>query len=258
MTWADWAGYFWELVKVSSFAVMAIYLWKLLGPQRFHDRLAAVGLGLAFLGAGGALWGGMILGATPAWALFVWPLLGMFWLLESEFGTRILGLVAGLAALAGQVVFPWQAAVPGGKAIWATLTASGAILAGSFLLFALGTWALAVLYRYSSTLSARKTARFFVMNQPIIAELAYRLNGWALPFAIFAGATASFGLAAGQVPGSACLAIILAGACSGAYALRARGATQDAGIQPVWLVLGGGLLVWGYRSLGLMSALSAA
>jgi len=258
IAWPDWAGFLSSLVTVSCLAAILIYLWKLLMPRKVHDRLGAISLGLAFVSAGGALWGGLLWGETPAWALFVWPMLGMFWLLESEFGTRILGLVASLAGFGGQLAFPWRATVPTGQEVWATLTASGAILAGSFLIFALGTWALAVLYRFSSTLNSRKTARFFVMNQPIVAELAYRLNGWALPFATFAAATAAFGLAARQVPVSACIAMILAGACSGTYAMRARGQGQDGALQPVWLLLGGVLLFWGYWSLGLLAPMKGA
>lgn len=258
MTWADFAGFLGELVNVSCMAGMAIYGWKLLAPRKNHDRLAAIALGLAFLAAGTALIGGVMWGVTPAWALFVWPLLGMFWLLESEFGTRILGLVASLVGFSGQLLFPWKSAVPAGREVWATMTASGAILTGSFLLFALGTWSLAVLYRYSPTLSSRKTARFFVMNQPIVAELAYRLNTWALPFAIFAAATAAFGLASGQVPLAACAALVLAGVCSGVYALQARGRSHELSLQPVWLLAGGALLCWGYWSLGLLAPLKGA
>lgn len=258
MTWGDWAGFLSEVVSVSCMAAMAVYGWKLLAPGKYHDRMAAIALGLAFLSAGAALVGGFIWGEAPAWALFVWPLLGMFWLLESEFGTRILGLVASLGGFAGQLVFPWKAAIPTGREVWATMTASGAILAGSFLLFALATWALAILYRVSPTLNSRKTARFFVMNQPIVAELAYRLNTWALPFAIFAAATAAFGLAARQVPAAACVALILAGVCSGAYALKARGQGNDLAFQPVWLFAGGALLFWGYWSLGLLAPLKGA
>jgi hypothetical protein len=257
VTWGDFAGYFSDLVRMSGLAALVVYGWKLVMPMRFHDRLAGIALGLAFLGASAALWGGVALGETPTWALFCWPLLGMFWWLESEFGTRILGLIAGLATVSSQLIFPWDAAIPGGM-VWATLTAVGAVLAGSFLLFALATWLLAFLYRFSSTLSSRKTARFFVMNQPIVAELAYRLNTWALPFAVFAGVTAAFGLAARQVPPAACLALLLASICSAGYAVRARGQSQASLLQPVWLVLGGLLLVWGYASLGLMAPLKAA
>ncbi|MBM3268332.1 MAG: hypothetical protein FJZ01_11845 [Candidatus Sericytochromatia bacterium] len=257
MTWSDFAGYFSDLVAMSCLAALAIYGWKLIAPQRFHDRFAGIALGLAFLGSGGALFGGLALGETPAWALFCWPLLGMFWWLESEFGTRILGMVAALATVAAQFFFPWDTAVPG-TAVWATLTATGAILAGSFLTFALATWLLAGLYRFSSALNSRKTARFFVMNQPIVAELAYRLNTWALPFAVFAGATAAFGLAASQVPLPACVALLLACGCSAAYAVRARGQSAGVAVQLVWLLAGGLLLAWGYVALGLAVPLKAA
>ncbi len=260
MNWIDWAGFLGELVSVSCMAAMAIYVWKLLSPRKHHDRMALIALGLAFLGSGAALVGGLAWGSAQAWALFVWPLLGMFWLLESEFGTRILGLVAGLAGFGGQLLFPWKVTVPTGGEVWATMTASGAILAGSFLLFALGTWLLAFLYRFSSTLSSRKTSRFFVMNQPIVADLAYRLNTWALPFAVFAAATAAFGLAARQVPLVACAALILAGICSGAYAVRARSSNQSHEFltQPILLGAAGVLLFWGYWSLGLLAPVGGA
>lgn len=246
MIWADWAGYLRDLAGVCFLSTVLIYLYKIVAPGRFSDRLAAIALAMAFLASGGALWGGLAFGAIPAWALFTWPLVGVFWLLETEFGTKILGFVAALSGGAGLALFPWGAEVQGEHQAWRLLTASGALLTGAFEVFALATWLLVLLYRTAPALSNRKTARFFTINGLIVADLAYRLNGWALPFAIVAAVSAVVGLGTRQVPLVVLVLLMVAGAASTLYAVTSR---QKG--RPAWLLMGAGALLACYGSLGL-------
>ena len=247
MTWADWEGYLRELAGICSLAAVLIYAYKLTVPGRYPDRLAAISLAMAFLASGGALWGGLAFGAIPAWALFVWPLLGVFWLLETEFGTRILGLVAGALGFGAEAMFPWGVMVQGQGAVWRELTQAGAILMGAFQVFALATWLLALLYRASPTVASRKTARFFTINSTIVADLAYRLNGWALPFALVAVVAAIVGIVAGEVEPIVLVLLVLAGVAGSVYALASRRKGR-----PAWLLMSAGALLACYGALGLV------
>ncbi len=247
MSWADWEGYLRALVGICSLAAVLVYAYKLIVPGRYPDRLAAIALAMAFMASGGALWGGLAFGAIPAWALFVWPLLGVFWLLETEFGTHILGLIAGGLGCAAELLFPWGVTLQGLGAVWRELTQAGALMMGAFQIFALATWLLAFLYRTSPAVARRKTARFFTINSLIVADLAYRLNGWALPFALVAVVTAIAGIVAGEVPPIALVLLVLAGLAGAVYALVSR---QKG--RPAWLLMSAGALLACYGALGLV------
>ncbi len=247
MTWADGEGYLRELAGICSMAAVLVYAYKLMVPCRYPDRLAAIALAMGFLASGGALWGGLAFGAIPAWALFVWPLLGVFWLLETEFGTRILGLIAGALGCLAEVFFPWGVTVQGLGAVWRELTQAGALMMGAFQVFALATWLLAILYRALPAVANRKTARFFTVNSLIVADLAYRLNGWALPFALVAVVAAIAGLIAGEVQPIVLVLLIVSGVAGSVYAIVSRHKGR-----PAWLLMGAGALFACYGALGLV------
>ncbi|MBU6428322.1 MAG: hypothetical protein KGR26_04890 [Cyanobacteria bacterium REEB65] len=248
MTWGDWAGYLRSLATVSCLAALAVYLYKLALPGKFADRLAGIALALGFLAASGALVGGLLWGQTPAWALFAAPLLGLYWLLESEFGTKLLGMIAAFLGLAGEGLFAWHVRlIPHGNT-WHILTASGAIVAGAFEFFALATWLLAVLLRVSPVVASRRTGRFFVVNPPIVAELAYRINGWALPFALFSILTAVIAFVTHQLSFAPLGFMGLVAATSFAYAVTSRHKAHLG-----WLVLASCGILAGFGTLGLSS-----
>ncbi len=256
MTWADWAEFLRDLTVVGSVAAVLVLTAKLIRPGHSHDRLAAIALGIATFGATLAALIGPFAGARiEAWALYCAPVLLLYWWLEAELGTRILGLAAGVATL------PALFAVPRGHVIdvealrtWPALAEAGGLVAGGMVAFAAANLILAFAYRQTGAMNARKTGRYFAINAETIAEVIYRLVAWGLPFGVFATVAAIAGVVAGQVAWAAPLLWALSALLGGLYAWTCRRQGYEVGLRPWLLLLGAAVTFGGLGSLGTLGS----
>lgn len=238
MTWADWAEFLRDLTVVGSVAAVIVLTIKLIKPGHTHDRLAAIALGIATFGAVLALIGGPVAGSRiEAWALFCGPVLLLYWWLEAELGTRILGLAAGVATLPALFTIPRQHVIAlADLRHWPALAEAGGLVAGGLIAFSAANLILAFAYRQTGAMTARKTGRYFAINAETIAEVIYRLVAWGLPFAIFAAIASVAGVMAGQLGWGVPLPWVLSAVLGGLYAWTCRRQGYEVGLRP-WLLL---------------------
>jgi hypothetical protein len=256
MTWADWAEFLRDLTVVGSVAAVLVLTAKLIRPGHAHDRLAAIALGLATFGAAVALFVAPLAGARiEAWALFCAPVLILYWWLEAELGTRILGLAAGVATL------PALFAVPRGHVIglaalreWHALAEAGALVAGGMMAFAAANLILAFAYRQTGAMNARKTGRYFAINAETISEVIYRLVAYALPFAVFTAITSLAGVMAGRLHLALPLPWLLTALLGGLYAWTCRRQGYEVSLRPWLLLLATATTFAGLGSLGTLGS----
>lgn len=256
MTWGDWAEFLRDLTVVGSVAAVLVLTAKLIRPGHAHDRLGAIALGIATFGATLAAVLAPFAGSRlEAWALFCAPVLLLFWWLEAELGTRILGLTAGVATL------PALFGIPRGRVIetlalqtWSGLAEAGGLIAGGLVSFAAANLILAFAYRQTGAMNARKTGRYFAINAETIAEIIYRLVGWGLPFLAFTAVVAIAGTARSGLAWPVPLLWTLAALLGGLYAWSCRRQGYEVGLRP-WLLLLGTLVTFaGLGSLGTLGS----
>ena len=246
------AGFCLDLAVWGSGAALVAYLTKLVRPSAVLDRMANTGLFVVLVAALSAL--ASTLGtarSVPAWTLLVAPVVILYGLLETEFATRLLGVVPACLVLWAGTTMGAGTNLPSAGQGWATLTSTGILVAMAFLGLSAGAWTLILPLRVVPSVQARKTSRLFVLNPPVLAELAFRCNGWALPFLTGATAAALLGVRPGQVHGEVFLWLLAALVGSMGYTALAR---RDG---PSWAIslLAGALLAsaWAWRGLGLSS-----
>ncbi|MEB3297888.1 MAG: hypothetical protein VKO21_00185 [Candidatus Sericytochromatia bacterium] len=242
------SGFSLDLAVWSGATATLLLLTKLAAPSPRHDRLAGLCLLLAFFAASAGMASAAGQGgALPAWCLYCSPLLALYWILETEFATRLLGLVPAALVTLGPLLIGHERLVGAPRPVWTTITDAGLIIAMAFLTLALGTWALLLPLRVVPAVQARKTARMFVINPPVLAELAFRCNTWALPFVVGASASALLGIRPGHVPGEVLLWLLGSLVGNLGYATLAR---RDG---PSWalLLLAGAVTMaaFGWRGL---------
>lgn len=256
MTWADWAEFLRDLTVVGCLAAVLVLTAKLIRPGHTHDRLAAIALGIATFGAVVALGVGPLAGGRiEAWALFIAPVLILYWWLEVELGTRILGLAAGVAAL------PALLMVPRGHAMalselktWPALAEAGGLVAGGMIAFAAANLILAFFYRQTGAMNARKTGRYIAINAETISEVIYRLVAWGLPFAVFAAIAGLAGATARQVGWAVPLLWLVSALLGGTYAWTCRRQGYEVGLRPWLLLLATAVTFAGLGSLGTLGS----
>lgn len=188
----EWVGFARDLVTVSVLATLLIYLLKLLRPTHESDRIAYLALAVATLGT----LAGLVVGlfgaqAVIPWSLFCLSPLTLFWLIESEFDTRLFGLNLALVVLAGTLLL--HAPYPLTSAWYLLLTVGGSLAAAGLSSLAASTGLLYLIVHASTIVTARKSARFFSLTDASIREIGYRLVAWMIPcqlFALAAGAMA--------------------------------------------------------------------
>ncbi len=256
MTWGDWAGFLRDLASVGSLAAVIILTAKLIRPGHAHDRLAAIALGIATLGAAPALFLGPTSGGRiEAWALFSAPVLLLYWWFETELGTRILGLAAGVATLPALFYMPRDKAIMLAElGHWPELAMTGGLLAGGMLAFAASNLILAFAYRQTGAMTARKTGRYFAINAETIAEVIYRLVAWGLPFGVFTAIAAVAGVASGQLNWPSSIPWGLAVLFCGLYAWRCRRQGYAVGLRPWLLLFATASTLLGLGTLGMLGS----
>jgi hypothetical protein len=256
MTWGDWAAFLRDLTAVGSLAAVLVLAAKLIRPGHSHDRLAAIALGVATLGATTALViGPFAAGQIEAWALFCAPVLLLYWWLEAELGTRILGLAAGTATLPALFYVAGDRGIPlADLRDWPALAEGGGLVCAGMMAFAASNLILAFFYRQTGAMNARKTGRYFAINAETIAEVIYRLVGWGLPFGIFAALASLAGVMAGRMEAWAPLPWGLAAALSGLYAWRCRRQGYEVGLRPWLLLVATACAMLGLAALGMLGS----
>jgi hypothetical protein len=256
MTWVDWADFLRDLTAVGSITTVLVLGAKLIRPGHTHDRLAAIALGLATLASSAALFIGPFAGARfEDWALFCAPVLLLYWWLEAELGTRILGLAAGVATLPALFYVPRTQVIAVDELTrWPALAEAGGLVAGGMMAFAAANLILAFFYRKTGAMNARKTGRYFAINAETISEVIYRLVAWGLPFAIFAAIASLAGVMAGQLLWGVPLTWALSALLGGVYAWRCRRQGYEVGLRP-WLLLSAtATTMLGLGSLGILGS----
>lgn len=256
MSWGDWAAFLRDLTAVGSLAAVAVLTAKLIRPGHGHDRLAAIALGVATVGAlVAALVAPLAGGRLEGWVLFSAPILLLYWWLEIEFGTRILGLAAALATLPGLLLVPLdQAVVLEALRAWPALATSGGLVSGGILSFAAANLILALAYRQTGAMTARKTGRYFAITAETISEVIYRLIAWVLPFVGFTSVAAVGGAWAGGLSWAAPASWGLAAVLTVTYAWRCRRQGYQVGFRPWLLLLATGSALAGLGSLGTLGS----
>lgn len=256
MTWGDWAAFLRDLAAVGALATVAILAAKLIRPGHAHDRLAAIALGIATAAATTALVAGPLAGGRlEAWALCCAPVLLLYWWLEADLGTRILGLAAGVASVPALFYVPADRGIPVSELRdWAGLAEAGALVAAGLMAFAASNLILAFFYRQTGAMNARKTGRYFAVNAETIAEIIYRLVAWGLPFAIFALLASTAGLMAGRVSAEAMLAWAFAAGTAGLYAWRCRRQGYEVSLRPWLLLVATAGAMGGLAALGMLGS----
>lgn len=229
MNWADWSGFLRDLTMVSGAGALVVYALKLFRPAHAHDRLGALALALATAGPLLAL----ILGIRSAerldmWAVYALPLLALYWLFEQEFGTRILGLPASIALIFGLVLVPLDHSQPMAASAVAVGSVSGAL---GLSIFAVTVPLLDWLYRPGTGMTARRTGRFFAVSRGAIAEIAFRLVAWAMPFIV----AAAIALTLDRPLPLPLAALVLSAVLGVSYLVRSRAHPYEVGLHP-WLL----------------------
>ncbi|MEB3236500.1 MAG: hypothetical protein VKO64_02595 [Candidatus Sericytochromatia bacterium] len=196
------SGYSLELAVWGGAGATLLYLLKLASPSPTQERLAGLCLVTTFFASCMALAAAAGQGhPIPAWCVFAMPMLILYWILETEFATRLLGLVPALLTTLGPLLLGGDRLVGHLRQGWTTMAELGLLAGMAMLSLAIGTWCLMLPLRTVPAVQVRKTARLFVINPPVLAELCYRCNTWALPFMVGAAAAALLGVRPGQVPG---------------------------------------------------------
>lgn len=256
MTWADWSGFLRDLTMVGGVTSVLVLTAKLIRPGHAHDRLAAIALGLATLAASLALLVAPVAGGgLDAWALFVAPPLLLYWWLEIELGTRILGLAAGVATLPGLFFVPRERMIAlADLSRWQSLAEAGGLLAGGLMAFAAANLILAFAYRQTGAMTARKSGRYFAINAETISEVIYRLVGWSLPFGVFAALTSMAGAVTAGLSWPVPLIWGFVALLGGVYVWRCRRQGYEVGLRPGLLLLVTAFTLGGLGALGMLGS----
>jgi len=256
MTWGDWADFLRDLTMVGSAAAVIVLTAKLIRPGHTHDRLAAIALALATFAAAIALFAAPFAGGCiEAWALFCAPVLLLYWWLEAELGTRILGLAAGVATLPALFYVPRAEVIAlADLRLWPALAETGGLVAGGMMAFAAANLILAFAYRQTGAMNARKTGRYFAINAETISEVIYRLVAWGLPFAVFTAIASLAGTLAGQFTWIVPLPWLLSAVLGGLYAWTCRRQGYEVGLRPWLLLLATAATLGGLGSLGTLGS----
>lgn len=248
----EWIGFVRDLVGVSALATILIYLYKLVRPTHEIDRIAYLSLAVATTGiVAAAIVGLLLLHAVVPWAAFCLPAMLVFWVLELEFGTRLLGLCAALVLAIGAIFLATCPPLFIDGLPWALLTASGASAGAGLLVFAALTVLPSFMHHTGSALTARKTSRFFALAPATIAETAYRTVAWALPIQLASLAAGGIALAERQLPPESVAVMGLATLLSTIYATWCRRSGFGFGYRPWLLVLAGAAALVAMRLLAL-------
>ncbi|MNX92410.1 hypothetical protein D3C86_1245480 [compost metagenome] len=247
----EWVGFVRDLVGVSALATILVYLYKLVRPSHEIDRIAYLALAVATVGTvAGLAVGLLVLRAVVPWAAFCLPALLVFWVLELEFGTRLLGLCAALVLALGAIFLAVCPPLYFGALPWALLTAVGASAGAGLLVFGATTVVPSLMNHTGSALTARKTSRFFALAPSTIAETAYRTIAWALPIQLASLAAGFIALAERQLAPLPLALMGLAAVLSLTYAVWCRRSGFGFGYRS-WL-----LLIVGAAALGAMRLLA--
>lgn len=248
----EWVGFARDLTGVSALATILIYLYKLLRPSHEIDRIGFLALAVATAGAlAGVILGLVVLKAVVPWALFCLSALSVFWVLELEFGTRLLGLCVALALAPGAIFLATCPPLYLGALPWSLITAAGASASAGLFVLAAATVLPWILHQAGGTLTARKTSRFFALGPTTIAEVAYRTIAWALPLQLAGLAAGLIGLFERQVAPLSLGVMGLVAFLATLYAVWCRRAGFGFGYRPWLLLLIGGAAVGAMRLLAL-------
>lgn len=235
----EWIDFWRDLVVISSAAAVLIYLFKLLRPSHEIDRIAYLALLTAAAGTLAGLGIGLVaLQALPLWSLIALAALAIYFVLEWEFATRILGLTAGLSVVLGTLLLrPCPPMELMGATLWPVLTAGGALASAGLVLSAAGIIVLFVVYRFGSALTARKTSRFFAINPTVMAEMAFRQIAWAIPLQLFAFTTGVLAFLQHRLPIAPLVSLAVAPGLALGYAIWCRRSGFEPGFKPLLLLL---------------------
>lgn len=248
----EWIDFWRDLVVISAGSALLVYLYKLLRPNHEIDRIGYLALLTASVGTlAGLAIALSVLHALPLWAVVIFPGLALFFVLEWEFATRILGLTAGLTVVLGTLLLrpcpPMPLVTP---TLWPVLTSVGALASAGLLLSASGIIVLFLVYRFGSALTARKTSRFFAVNPTVMAEMAFRQVAWAIPLQLFAFTTGVLAFSLRQLPLWPLLSLAVAPSLSLGYAVWCRRSGFEPGFKPLLLFF---CLAAAWTALRLMS-----
>ncbi len=247
----EWIDFWRDLVVISSAAAVLIYLFKLLRPSHEIDRIAYLALLTAAVGTLAGLGIGLAaLQAIPLWSLVAVTSLALYFILEWEFATRILGLTAGLSVVLGTLLLrPCPPMDLQGASLWPVLTAGGALASAGLVLSAAGVIVLFLVYRYGSALTARKTSRFFALNPTVMAEIAFRQMAWAIPLQLFAFTAGVLAFLQHHLALWPLVSLAVAPSLSLGYAIWCRRSGFEPGFKPLLLLF---CLAASYLSLRLL------
>lgn len=235
----EWIDFWRDLVVISAGAALLVYLYKLLRPSHELDRIGYLALLTASVGTlAGLAIALFALHALPLWGLVAFSALALFFVLEWEFATRILGLTAGLTVVLGAVLLRPCPPMPlVGPSLWPILTSVGALAAGGILLSAAGVILLHLVYRYGSALTARKTSRFFAINPTVMAEMAFRQVVWAIPLQLFAFTAGMLAFSLRSLALWPLVSLAVAPCLSLGYAVASRRKGFEPGFRPLLLLV---------------------
>lgn len=234
----EWVDFWRDLVMISAGAGLLVYLYKLLHPSHEIDRIGYLALLTASAGAlAGLVIGLVFLQSLPLWALVAMTALAIFWVLEWEFATRILGLTAGLTTVLATLLLRPCPALPlaGWQGLWPFLTATGALAATGLLLSASGVIVLHLVYRFGSAFTGRKTSRFFAIGPAVMAEIAFRQVAWAIPLQLFAFTAGVLAFSMHQLALWPLVSLAVAPSLALGYAVWCRRTGFEPGFRP-WLL----------------------
>lgn len=221
---SEWVSFMRDLAAVSALGAVAIHLIKLRWPSYEWDTFSYLAIGLATAASLVAITVGVVVAhAVAPWAFFCLVPVGLYWLIEFEFATRFNGLLVGMIVLAGTVF--WRAGIPvplGPGPAWSALSALAAIGAAGLGAFAALMALPALLLHTGSTLTVRRTARFWAVTAPAIEEMAYRLMAWGIPFLAAAFCAGILALGRREAGLGALVALALALALSVGYLVWTR------------------------------------
>ncbi|HEY9856859.1 MAG TPA: hypothetical protein V6D05_14040 [Stenomitos sp.] len=234
----EWLDFWRDLVVISSGAAVFVYLFKLLQPSHEIDRIAYLALVTATVATlAGLAIGLTTLHALPLWALVSIPALAIFFTLELEFATRIMGLTSALTVVLGTLLLRPCPPMPlVGANLWPVLTATGALSAAGLLLSASGVIILFLVFRFGSALTARKTSRFFAINPTVMAELAFRQVAWAIPLQLFAFTAGVLAFSLHRLQLVPLVTLAVAPCLSLGYAIWCR-RSYEPGFKPILLLV---------------------
>jgi hypothetical protein len=241
-----------DVVALSAIAVAVLWGAKIVRPASDLDRLCVPGSILALLAtlAAEAVAFSQARSLVP-WALVLVGPQFVLTLITLEFGSRLWTLVPAILAPGVLILLGGLSATPlGFPPDWTLLGATGAWVGTGFLLAAAAAVPIQAIFGSPRTVTSRRTLRTLGASWGGLAEVAFRMVAWSLPFLTVTGVVAAthpalVSLSPGRwIPVPAFIVAALV------YLFVTRRVGDDPGHHPAGLVLlaaaaGAWLLAWG-------------